>query len=163
VKLATGTIAVWGTILLLGVSVASAGPLEGQWRLVEQTYGSGLSNLVVNEPPLRLEFYREGGRLAARAWFGQDTERVFAWPSLLADDGPAVSLEEYVVTPQEDGVRVRYRTEPASAEETALEFVEEYNVTDDGKTLVGTVTVSRLHPGEEGGSYVLHRRFEREP
>jgi hypothetical protein len=163
VKLSTGTIAVVGAVLLLGVGVTSAGPLEGQWRLVTQTYGSGKSNLVGDDEPLRLEFFREGSRLAARAWFGDGGKRVFSWPSLLTDDGAEVSLEEFVLAPQEDGIRVRYRTEPASAEETAVEIVEEYRVGDDGETLTGTVTVSRLREGGVGGSYVLHRRFEREP
>jgi hypothetical protein len=157
------TITTVATILLLGVAVASAGTLEGRWLLVEQTYGSGRSNLVEEKEPLRLEFFREGDRLVGRAWFGDGSAGVMRWPSLLTGDAAAVHVEEIVIAPREDRVRARYRTEPAPGEETALEIVEAYRVGDDGKTLTGTVTVSQTRAGETGGSYVLHRRFEREP
>lgn len=157
------TITTVATILLVGIGVTSAGTLEGRWLLVEQTYGSGRSNLVKDEEPLRLEFFREGDRLAARAWFGDGSAGLLQWPSLLTGDSADVRVEEIVIAPRENHVRARYRTEPAPGEETALEIVEEYRVSDDGKTLTGTVTVSQMRAGETGGSYVLHRRFEREP
>jgi len=159
----TRTIMAVAAVLLLGVGVASAGPLEGRWLLVEQTYGSGSSNLVKDQEPLRLEFFREGERLAARAWFGDGSGGLLPWPSLLTGDGAEVRVEEVVIAPREDSVLARYRTEPAPGEETALEIVEEYRVGDDGKTLTGTVTVSLSRAGEPGGSYVLYRRFERGP
>jgi hypothetical protein len=161
-KVLARTITTVAAILLLGIGVAGAGPLEGRWLLVEQTYGSGSSNLVEDEKPLRLEFFREGNHLAARAWFGDGSGGLLQWPSLLTGDGAEVRLEEIVIAPSEDRVRARYRTEPAPGEETGLEIVEEYRVSDDGKTLIGTVTVSLVRAGEPGGSYVLHRRFERE-
>lgn len=140
-----------------------AGTLEGRWLLVEQTYGSGRSNLVKDEEPLRLEFFREGGGLVARAWFGDGSDGVMPWPSLLTGDGADVRVEAIVIASRENHVRARYRTAPAPGEETALEIVEEYRVDEDGKSLTGTVTVSAVRAGEPGGSYVLHRRFEREP
>jgi hypothetical protein len=163
VKQLAKTITTVTAILLLGIGMAGAGPLEGRWLLVEQTYGSGGSNLIKDEEPLRLEFSREGDHLAARAWFGDGSGGLLQWPSLLTGDGAEVHVEEFVIAPREDRVRVRYRTEPDPREKTGLEIVEEYHVGDDGNTLTGTVTVSLVRAGESGGSYVLHRRFEREP
>jgi hypothetical protein len=162
-KVLVRTVTTVAAMLLLGVGMTSAGSLEGRWLLVEQTYGSGGSNLIKDEAPLRLEFFREGKRLAARAWFGDGSSGLLPWPSLLTGDGAEVRVEEIVIAPREDSVRARYRTEPAPGEETALWIVEEYRVDDDGKALTGTVTVSLSRAGEPGGSYVLHRRFEREP
>jgi len=142
---------------------ADAGSLEGRWRLTEQTYGSGLSNLADDEAPLRLEFFREGDALAARVWFGDGSDGVFRWPSLLVGGGAEVRVEEIVFAPRANEVRVRYRSVSAPGEETGLEIVEAYRVSDDGRSLTGTVTVSRLREDGPGGSYVLHRRFEREP
>ena len=48
-------------------------------------------------------------------------------------------------------------------DEGTSEIVEEYRVSEDGKALTGTVTVSRIRGGEPRGSFVLHRRFERLP
>jgi hypothetical protein len=44
-----------------------------------------------------------------------------------------------------------------------LEVVEEYRVAEGGRYLEGSVRVAFVRDGEARGSYVLHRRFEREP
>ncbi len=155
------------SILAVAVlSVAAAGPvngadtLEGRWLLEKQSYGSGRSNQAQPDKPLLIEFYREGEGLAGRIWFGGRSGESVRWPSL----GQApVRSEEVVVSPAEDRVRVRYRTESAPEAEVVLEVTEEYRVTDGGAALSGTVTVAVLRGGKPAGSYVLQRRFRKEP
>ncbi len=148
------------------LSVAAAGPvagadsLEGRWLLETQSYGSGKANQAHVAKPLRMEFYREGETLAGRIWFGGRSADSVPWPSLVQ---APVRSEEVVVSPAEDRVRARYRTESAPGEDVVLEITEEYRVTDGGTALSGTVTVSLLRGGKPGGSYVLQRRFRREP
>jgi hypothetical protein len=146
--------------------VAAAGPvagaetIEGRWLLEKQSYGSGSANQAQLAEPLRMEFYREGERLVGRIWFGGQSAESVPWPSL----GQApVRSQEVVVSPAEDRVRVRYRSEPAPGTDVVLEITEEYRVTDGGTALSGTVTVAVLRGGKPGGSYVLQRRFRREP
>jgi hypothetical protein len=156
----------WVTVLAVAAAwgVASAGgPLEGRWLLVEQSYGSAGSDMLEGEPPLRLEFAREGGRLAGRVWIEDGTSERSPWPSALDGEDAAVRIDDVVVAPDEDGVRARYRIEHASGDVADVEIVEEYRVDDDGDTLSGTVTVTSIRDGERRGSYVLHRRFVREP
>ncbi len=155
------------SILAVAVlSVAAAGPLEGadslegRWLLEKQSYGSGKANQAHVAKPLRMEFYREGETLAGRIWFGGHHADAVPWPSLLQ---APVRSEEVVVSPAEDRVRARYRTESAPGADVVLEITEEYRVTDGGTVLSGTVTVSLLRGGKPGGSYVLQRRFRREP
>ncbi len=153
-------------LAVLALSVAAAGPvegadtLEGRWLLDKQTYGSGKANQAQVPKPLRMEFYREGERLVGRIWFGGRSAESVRWPSL----GQApVRSEEVVVSPAGDRVRVRYRSESAPGADVVLEITEEYRVTDGGTALSGTVTVALLRGGKPGGSYVLQRRFRREP
>ncbi len=148
------------------LTVAAAGPLEGadslegRWLLEKQSYGSGKANQAHVDKPLRMEFYREGETLAGRIWFGERGADSVPWPSLMQEP---VRSEEVVVSPAEDRVRARYRTESAPGEDVVLEITEEYRVTDGGTALSGTVTVAVLRGGKPGGSYVLQRRFRREP
>lgn len=62
-----------------------------------------------------------------------------------------------------DRVRVEYDFEPNPDDDLVLEIVEEYRVVDDGRALEGRVRVAFVRAGEPRGSYVLHRRFERQP
>ncbi len=153
-------------LVVLVLSVAAAGlvegadTLEGRWLLEKQSYGSGKANQAPVREPLRMEFYREGEDLVGRIWFGGRSAESVRWPSL----GQApVRSEEVVVSPAEDRVRVRYRTPSSPGADVVLEITEEYHVTDGGTALSGTVTVALLRGGKPGGSYVLLRRFRREP
>ena len=74
---------------VLVVSTAVAGPLEGRWKLVEQTYGEGRFDTVDLRRPLRLEFVRQGSELVGRTWFGESGDEVRRWPSLPALAGRA--------------------------------------------------------------------------
>ncbi len=155
------------SILAIAVlSLAAAGPLaggdslEGLWLLEKQSYGSGKANQAQIAEPLRMEFYREGETLVGRIWFGGHSAEPVPWPSLVQ---APVREQEVVVSPAEDRVRARYRTEPTPGEDVVLEITEEYRVIDGGTALSGTLTVAILRGGEPGGSYVLQRRFRREP
>ncbi len=139
--------------------VAGESPLEGRWLLVAESYGSGQSNRAPLTQPFRLEFFREGPRLAGRVWFGDAKAQAVPWPSLGL---VPLDADEVVVGPGEDRVSVRYRARHAG-DETVLEITEEYRVTSGGATLLGTVTVALLRGTEPAGSYVLERRFRREP
>ncbi len=142
------------------VGALQAGPLEGRWLLESQSYGSGKANQAHVAKPLRMEFYRDGETLAGRIWFGGDHADALPWPSLVL---APLRSEEVVISPAEDRVRARYRTVPADGGDVVLEITEEYRVTDGGTTLSGSVTVALLRGGKPAGSYVLERRFRREP
>ena len=154
-------------VSLLGASGASAADpldprstIEGRWRLVEQTYGSGQANRADSDAPLHLEFHREAGRLIGRSWFGAgDAAR---WPSLPVGESRALSVERVDVARDEASVLAHYRVEPAPGDDATLEITEEYRVTEGGSVLSGRVTVAVSRGGEPGGSYVLHRKFKRE-
>jgi hypothetical protein len=150
-------------LLFASASLWSAGQLEGRWLLMEQTYGSAGSNMIAGEPEVRIEFRREGAGIAARTWRGDGSEGIFRWPSMLTGDGTDIRVEEIIVAPEKGLVRARYRTDSDDDDEVAVEIIEEYRVGEDGDTLTGTVTVSRVRGDEPRGSYVLHRRFVREP
>jgi len=133
---------------------AAAGTLEGRWVLVEETYGAGGLDLSHQKPRQTIEFVRERGALVGRATMGEDA-RLQAWP-------PETGDAQVSFSPHENGVRVRYRT-PENDDQFRLDIVEEYRVSGDGRELSGTMKVTFLRAGEERGSFVLHRRFERLP
>ena len=138
--------------------------LEGRWKLVEQRYGSGNANLASVEAPVRLEFFVSGGRLVGRIWAGEDRTRALDWPALLTEHGPhPVDVRQITIDPASNRARAVYRPRPSSPTGEPLEIVEEYRVADGGSVLLGTVTNKSLGPGEAAGSYILRRRFEREP
>jgi len=153
-------LAIAALLAVAAVAVAGGGSLEGQWLLEKQSYGSGKADQAQIAGPLGIEFYREGERLAGRIRFGGISAEPVPWPSLV--QAPVQELQ-VVVSPAEDRVRARYRTEPTPGEDVVLEVTEEYRVTDGGAALSGTVTVAILRGGEPGGSYVIQRRFRREP
>lgn len=138
--------------------------LEGRWKLVEQRYGSGHANLASVEAPVRLEFFVSGGRLVGRIWAGEDRTRALAWPALLTEHGPPpVDVRQITIDPGSNRARAVYRPRPSSPNSEALEIIEEYRVAEGGTALLGTVTVKSLGSGGGAGSYLLQRRFEREP
>lgn len=151
-------------LVALAFPTARAGPLEGRWVLVEETYGSGGLNLVRDKPPQTIRFVREGAALTGRMRLGPD-EPENAWPVFfLEQDGDAASaVEELSFSPAEDHVLARYRTPFVREDKARLDIVEDYRVSEDGKSLVGTVKVTFLHAGEKRGGFVLHRKFEKQP
>jgi len=141
-----------------------AGSVEGRWVLVEQHYGKGRSNLAPDEEPVKLEFILEGGRLAGRIWVGAAEAKAVPWPAAPEKGGSVPPrVRSYSSSPQLDRVRVEYSVEPAPGDDLVLEIVEEYGVVDGGRGLEGTVRVAFVRAGEPRGSYLLHRRFERQP
>ncbi|HEV8375639.1 MAG TPA: hypothetical protein VGR38_05320, partial [Candidatus Polarisedimenticolia bacterium] len=67
------------------------------------------------------------------------------------------------ILPESNLARAVYRIRPVSPEGEVVEVVEEYRMSQEGALLIGTVRVSAIGDAGPGGSYVLHRRFEREP
>jgi len=147
---------------LLVASIAHAGPLEGRWKLVEQTYGEGQSDTLDVRKPLRLEFIRQGSELVGWTWSSESSHEIVRWPSLLTGEG-RVRIEQIDIAPGEDRVRTRYSATMDSDDRVRIDFVEDYSVGDDRKTLTGTVTISLVRDGRPAGSYVVRRRFVREP
>jgi len=148
----------------LSLPALSADTLAGRWVLVEQHYGKGQANQAPAENRVRLEFSLEGGQFAGRIWAGESATGAERWPVLAVDgESPEPRIEEITPDPRLNRVRAVYTVEPARDGDTVLRVTEEYWITDDGKSLTGTVTVSLVRAGQPRGSYVLHRRFEREP
>ena len=163
--MALRTLAIGLLSVLLTAPALLAGPLEGRWKLVEQTYGSGAANLVrATEAPLQLEFVREDGILKGKVWSGDERARALDWPAVLSDTGAQpIEVEQVRIAPGEDRAEAHYRAGPGPNDGRVVEFVEEYRIAEDGRALVGTVNVKLTRDGEPGGSYVIHRRFERMP
>jgi hypothetical protein len=153
--------------ILTGVFLLAAAPartLEGRWKLVEQRFGSGNANLAPIEAPVRLEFYLSYGRLAGRIWAGEDTSKALSWPAMLTEHGPhPVDIRQIAIDPASNLARAVYRPHPSSPDGEVLEIVEEYRVVEGGSILQGSVTIRSLGPGDSTGSYLLVRRFTREP
>ena len=149
-------------LLALALPVAGADSLEGRWLLVEETYGTGGLNLRRDKPAQTLEFVREGGRLTGRSRLSPDVPEL-PWPSFGVEDAAQpVTVDAVAIPLTEDSVRARYRT-PAREGQVQVDVIEEYQVSADGNSLLGTVTVTLLRNGESRGGYVLHRRYERQP
>jgi hypothetical protein len=151
---------------LLALPLLAAQPsttLEGKWRLVEQRFGSGKTNFASLEAPVRLEFYVSGAGLAARLWAAKDSSQGQSWPAMLGEHPRRLDFRQVTIQPAGNLARAVYRIPPASPEGDVVEVTEEYRVVEGGGVLAGTVTVGVI--GKEGpqGSYVLQRRFEREP
>jgi len=151
-------------VALSGASILGAGTIEGRWRLVEQTAGEGKANLASADAPLRLEFRMTGASLAGRIWTAEKTPRSFPWPAFVSDRSPRpVDATRIVISPGSDSARAVYRVRTSGEGEPDLEVEEEYRLAEGGRALVGTVRITSLEGGKPAGSYLLHRRFEREP
>lgn len=141
---------------LLAAGTLLAAPLEGRFRLVEQTLGAGALDYARPDAPLRIEFAREGPRLTGKIW---TQGGAVAWPAFASHESLLpVEVQEQREDVRAGSVRVRYRVRPSAEDDTLLEVVEEYQLSDDGKTLLGTLTLF-----SRGSPLVWHRRFEREP
>jgi hypothetical protein len=152
-----------GLGVALGAAAARPG-LEGRWRLVEQRYGEGRSNLAGGDTPLWLEFAQEGARLTCRIWVADPAARAMAWPAPPAG-GPAgpIAIEQLRIDAPSGRAMARYTARGAGPEPEVLWVIEDYALSTDGASLAGTVTVGVMQDGEPRGRYVLHRRFAREP
>ena len=152
-------------LLLLLVPASSPGlTLEGSWDLVEQTYGEGSNNLADLDRPVRLELTREGARVRGKIWSGGDRSRRMDWPAFANDAGPLpVEVLELEANIMEGRIRARYRVTPSPTDKLVLEVVEQYELSEDGRALVGSMMVTFTSDGAERGSFVLHRRFVRTP
>ena len=151
-------------LALLPAAVLPAATLEGRWKLVEQRHGSGRANLVAVEPPVKLEFYLVESRLAGRIWVEGNQAKALPWPSFSSEHGPLpVEIRQLVIGAGSDVARARYRVSLSESDGEILEVTEEYRLAEKGRALVGTVTVASPADGPSRGSYVLQRRFEREP
>lgn len=152
--------------LLLAASqspAASAGTIEGRWRLVEQNYGADGSDLMRSATPVRLEFTRGASGIRGTVWI-KDDDTGRPWPALpVAVTTARMRSSKLEVTPAADRVQASYTVVVPEDPELVLEIVEAYEIGDDDATLTGTVTVGVVRGGEPAGGYTLHRRFERRP
>lgn len=141
-----------------------AGPLEGRWRLAEQTYESGGSNLAERAPVLHLDVAEEPGHTNVTVWSGVDARLARSWPAMVIDGlPPNIQILERSVDAAAGTLHSRYRIEPPSSEGNTVDIVEDYALSAAGDELKGTMTVELSRDGEPRGSFVLHRRFVREP
>lgn len=146
----------------LGLAILGAGPFEGTWRLVSQTYEAGGWNIAPDDDPVRIEITAGGQGLRGLVWAGADKGKAVSWPAFVSDEGPlAIEILSRSVTPS-GGVEARYRVRPSPTDDLVLEITEAYEPTEGGDALEGTVTVRFTGGTVNRGGYTLHRRFERE-
>jgi hypothetical protein len=142
------------------VAAMPVGTLEGRWKLVEQRRGERTANNASVDHPVRLEFAIAGGKLQGRIWAGDDANASQPWPAMMADHGPVrVEMKELSIDARTQRARASYIVKPSGSGGETLEVVEAYALSDDGRSLTGTVTVK---DSASRGSYTLYRRFERE-
>lgn len=154
------------TLLALCVcgSVVEAQTVLGEWKLVEQSYGEGQANLIAEEAQqLRIIFVRQGAEIQGRIRTAGGDDPGLPWPRLVSDVARTVHVEEKRFSAKQDRVRARYRVDPSPGDDLVLIVTEEYSVVEGGAALVGTVRVEFERDGQDRGSYLLHRRFERAP
>jgi len=133
--------------------------LAGEWRLVEQYYGTGQRNFVEEAEPYRLSLRLDGGRIVGTAALAG---RSAAWPAYFGPDGPR-PLQDVTVTPDADGLGVRasFRVTPPPGDDTWLFVTETLRAGPDGK-LAATMTVEFERMGERKGAFTWRRVFVRE-
>ena len=154
-------------LLALGATLtaqAATGSLEGRWRLVEQRYGNGSANLAAEDHPVMLEIVGGPSGLSCDISAGEGLKQPIAWPAFVNDAGVVpVTASERSADLLAGALHARYSVRPSETEDLILDIEESYRISDDGKSLAGTMTVRFLQDGKDRGSYTLHRRFEREP
>ncbi len=151
-------------LLCLAAPGLEATTLEGRWKLVEQHAGSGRANMASPDAPLRLEFYLSGSALAGRIWTAEVPSRSFPWPSFGTGPGsPPIQVERVLISPASDRATAVYRVKVGDGEDSFLRVEEEYRLAEGGGILLGTVKITALERGATAGSYMLQRRFQREP
>ena len=147
---------------LAGVTVAAGQDtpsLAGEWRLVEQYYGTGQHNFVEEAVPYRLSLRLDGARVVGTATLARQTA---AWPAYFGPDGPR-PLQDVTVTRDDDGLGVRatFRVTPPPGDDTWLFVTETLRAGPDGK-LAAAVTVEFERMGDRKGAFTWRRVFVRE-
>ncbi len=131
--------------------------LEGDWRLVEQTYGRGGHNFAEGAD-LRLSFARGATGFAVRLAVDGHTA---PWPAYFGPDGPVPLVSSrWLADPDERGVTAEYVVAPAPGDDTSLRVTERYRLGDDG-LLRGEMSVRFERAGELRGGFNWHRTFAR--
>jgi hypothetical protein len=144
---------------LLATPVAAEG-LEGRWLMVEQYYGDGQANIADKDLPLYLEFTPEGEGWSVLVWPGDDRDKAVQWPAHVTRHGiRPVELLEREILRGGGGIRVKYELPPQGGGTVVIE--EKYSLDPSGEYLTGKATVHILQDGQDKGTYVLNRRFER--
>jgi len=138
----------------------AAQSLEGRWLMIEQYYGDGQANIADKELPLFLEFTPEGDGWSVLVWPGDDRDKAVGWPAHVTSHGirPVEVLEREVLDGG-SGIRVKYELPPQGEGTVVIE--EKYSLDLSGEHLTGKATVHILKNGEDKGTYVLTRTFER--
>jgi len=168
IRLRSGT--TLAVIVLLSLAAVeshpyAAGNLEGRWVLTSQSRGSGPARpLGPGDTPIMLEFARTGAKLDGRIRAGGPEQPMLPWPSVPSTRGRASITKRAVDIDAARGeVEARYTVKPSPEASRRLEIVETYILSDDGRTLAGTVTITLIEDEGPAGSYVVHRLFERAP
>lgn len=150
-------------LTLAGVSSLRAG-LEGRWRLREPGGATASDGLARSTPPARLEILREGAGLTCRVLTAEDPARVLPWPAFLQGHDPlAITIEERILDERSGRLRARYTVVLPGGDGRTLGVAEEYALSQDRHALTGTVRLTLFEDGAERGTWVIPRRFEREP
>lgn len=136
--------------------------IEGCWKLVEQHYGKGMTDLADTDRPLMLEF---GDGLVggpALVWLGEARADARSWPAAWIGDEPVPVVVDLVRVDTTTSTAIaRYRVLAPEGDDRFLKIEEDYTVSEDGRTLRGTATVFIMSASEDHGSYILRRIFER--
>jgi hypothetical protein len=152
--------------ILLAVSAAAApaaATIEGRWRLVDPGREAGRPGEAAFEAAPRLECALEGAALACRALTAEAPPRAFEWPAFVSEAGPLpVIVHERILDARTGRLFARYEVRLPPPGDRRLRIVEEYRLEDRG-ALAGTVRLTLVEDGEEAGSWVVRRRYEREP
>ena len=147
-------------VCVLLVTPVAAQSLEGRWLMVEQFYGDGQANIVDKELPLYLEFTPDGDGWSVLVWPGDDRDKAVDWPAHVTRHGiQSVEVLEREVLDGGRGIRAKYELPPKGGGVVVIE--EKYSLDPSGEFLTGKASVNILKNGEDKGSYVLNRRFER--
>ncbi len=141
------------------VRAQQAPALAGEWRLVEQYYGTGQHNFVEEAEPYRLSLRIDGARVAGTAIL---SGQAASWPAYFGPDGPR-PLQDVTIARDDDGLGVRatFRVTPPPGDDTWLFVTETLRAGPDGK-LAATMTVEFERMGDRKGAFTWRRVFVRE-
>ena len=145
-------------LLTPALAARAGGPLEGRWRLAEQSYQQGRSDLARDEAGLVLVF---GGPTGPRVLDPRRDAGEAAWPAVFTDEGAApVEVIARKIDPAAGTARAVYRLVPPDGDGWTLDLVESYAI-DEAGHLTGTLRVTMTRDGQPAGGYTLHRTFAR--
>ena len=144
------------------LAAPGAETIEGRWRLIEQSYAGGDSELVRDDTDLTLEFQRAGDAWNGSVWGAAGERSRRAWPALIAG-GVDRAVQDAEVTGAFDArsIEARYRVSPSDGDDLLLEVVERYALDPRDGRLRGTVKIRFVTPEGERGGYTLRRTWER--